>query len=582
MYLCKISKVDKFCIMTVDILLEILSKGESVNVEFKEAKNKVPNTLYETVVSFMNREGGTIVLGANDEGVITGIDREVVDKMKKEIVTALNSKDLISPPVNFPIFPIESDGLIVLCLEISSSSQVHRYKGVIYDRENDSDIRIEDNARISELYLRKRNYYTENEILPFLAMKDLSDDIFDKARTIIRSVNASHAWLRRSNMDILRSSGLYRRDIRTGKEGLTLAAAFVFGTDQTIQNLNPAYKFDVLVRMNDTERWDDKLTLRTNLIDTYLLVMDFIRNRSKLPNKFYLEDDLRKDLREIIFREIIANVIIHREYTNGYATQMIIHRNRVEVTNPNTPLSRGLLSMGSFIPYAKNPNLRKFFSELGWADEIGSGLINIYKYTKIYSPGSTPLFIDDDQFKTIIPLIGTMLGEEKAMALVELVGLKISDLNIDMQSAVKSLNIDPLYAEVDNIDEFFFAKKKSLGWSWMQNGVEMDKLRIKIFSELQDNPSFKEWSWKEKGVELFDKRTMTLFKLLLICLKPQNIEEIQNLIDFNSRNKLREMYINPLRDFNLLEYTIKDKPNSSNQKYVTTETGKKFLGGFSV
>lgn len=259
-------------------------------------------------------------------------------------------------------------------------------------------------------------------------MKDLSDDIFDKTRTIIRSVNASHAWLRRSNMDILRSSGLYRRDIRTGKEGLTLAAAFVFGTDQTIQNVNPAYKFDVLVRMNDTERWGDKLTLRTNLIDTYLLVMDFIRNRSKLPNKFYLEDDLRKDLREIIFREIIANVIIHREYTNGYATQMIIHRNRVEVTNPNAPLSRGLLSMGSFISYAKNSNLCKFFSELGWADEIGSGLINIYKYTKIYSPGSTPLFIDDDQFKTIIPLIGTMLGEEKAMALVELVGLKISIL----------------------------------------------------------------------------------------------------------------------------------------------------------
>ena len=131
------------------------------------------------------------------------------------------------------------------------------------------------------------------------------------------------------------------------------------------------------------DRWDDKLTLRTNLIDTYLQVMEFIRNRSKLPDKFYLEDDLRKDLREIIFREIVANVIIHREYTNGYATQMIIHRNHVEVTNPNTPRFRGLLSVGSFNPYAKNPNVRKFFSELGWADEIGSGLVNVYKYMKI-------------------------------------------------------------------------------------------------------------------------------------------------------------------------------------------------------
>ena len=232
------NKADKFCVMTIEVLLGILSKGESVNAEFKEAKNEVPSTLYETVVSFMNREGGTIVLGASDEGVITGVERKAIDKMKKGIITALNSKDVISPPVNFPVFQIENDGLTVLCLEIFASSQVHRYKGVIYDRENDSDIRIEDNARISELYFRKRNCFTENEILPFLTMEDLSDGLFDKTRTIIRSVNASHAWLRRSNMDILRSSGFYRRDIRTGKEGLTLAAAFVFGTDQTIRPIS--------------------------------------------------------------------------------------------------------------------------------------------------------------------------------------------------------------------------------------------------------------------------------------------------------------------------------------------------------
>ena len=88
------------------------------------------------------------------------------------------------------------------------------------------------------------------------------------------------------------------------------------------------------------------------------------------------------------------------------------------------------------------------------------------------------------------------------------------------------------------------------------------------------------WSWSEKGVELFDKRTITLFKILLLCSSPQNIEDIQKLIEFNSRNKLREMYINPLREAKLLEYTIKDKPNSSNQKYVTTEKGRRYLGGF--
>lgn len=112
--------------------------------------------------------------------------------------------------------------------------------------------------------------------------------------------------------------------------------------------------------------------------------------------------------------------------------------------------------------------------------------------------------------------------------------------------------------------------------------MELNNLRIKVNSLLQSNPSFEGWSWNEKGVELFDKRTILLFKILLLCLIPKNIEEIQELIEFSSRNKLREMYINPLRETGLLEYTIKDKPNSSNQKYATTEKGRRLLGGFDI
>ncbi len=69
--------------MTIEDLHKILSKGESLHLEFKEARIKVPNNFYDTVVSFLNREGGTIILGANDDGVITGIDKTAVDQLKK-------------------------------------------------------------------------------------------------------------------------------------------------------------------------------------------------------------------------------------------------------------------------------------------------------------------------------------------------------------------------------------------------------------------------------------------------------------------------------------------------------------------
>lgn len=37
------------------------------------------------------------------------------------------------------------------------------------------------------------------------------------------------------------------------------------------------------------------------------------------------------------------------------------------------------------------------------ADELGSGMRNTYKYTRLYS-GGTPEFIEDDVFRTIVPL----------------------------------------------------------------------------------------------------------------------------------------------------------------------------------
>jgi ATP-dependent DNA helicase RecG len=45
----------------------IIDKGEGLKVEFKKATNKLPKNLFETVCAFLNREGGSIVLGVDDD-----------------------------------------------------------------------------------------------------------------------------------------------------------------------------------------------------------------------------------------------------------------------------------------------------------------------------------------------------------------------------------------------------------------------------------------------------------------------------------------------------------------------------------
>ena len=101
---------------------------------------------------------------------------------------------------------------------------------------------------------------------------------------------------------------LYKKDYETGKQGYTLAAALLFGKDEVIQQILPFYKTDALLRREDLDHYDDRREIRTNLIDAYDELMRFIRTH--LKDKFYLQGDIRVDLREKIFREVVANMMV--------------------------------------------------------------------------------------------------------------------------------------------------------------------------------------------------------------------------------------------------------------------------------
>mgnify|MGYP000061885422 CR=1 FL=1 len=328
--------------LTEQEIKQIISKGEGPRIEFKQAQNGVPATLYDSVCAFLNKEGGIILLGVTDNGVVLRLDAANIVQLKQNIVTALNNPDVINPPYPLPVRDAAYEGKNILYIRVPVSSLVHKHAGIIYDRENDSDIKVTDERQIGEIYFRKRQSFTETQIFPELKMEHLNTDVFAKVRKLIAAINTTHPWLTATDERILRDVNFIRRDFSTGEEGLTLAAALVFGKDETIGNILPAYKLDVMVRRENTDRWDDRLPpLRTNLVDTYINVLDFVK--SKWPEKFYIEETQRKDLRELIFRELVANVIIHREYNTALASEIIIYTDRVEAKNPNKPRFTGPL-----------------------------------------------------------------------------------------------------------------------------------------------------------------------------------------------------------------------------------------------
>ena len=210
---------------------------------------------------------------------------------------------------------------------------------------------------------------------------------------------------------MLQSTRLYTKDRATGETGYNLAAVMLLGKDDVIADVVPAYVTDAILRRVNIDRYDDREVIKTNLIESYEQLMEF--GRKHLPDKFYLEQDQRKSLRNIITREMIANTLIHREYTSSYQAKFVIERNCMYVENANRATQAAQLTPDIIEPNPKNPIIASFFRNIGYADQLGSGVRNLFKYSKIYS-GEEPVFDEGDIFRITVPLDESLeeMGED--------------------------------------------------------------------------------------------------------------------------------------------------------------------------
>ena len=118
---------------------------------------------------------------------------------------------------------------------------------------------------------------------------------------------------------------------------------------------------------------------------------------------FVLDGIVNVNARDRILREIVSNTLAHRDYSSGFPAKMIIDDEKITIENSNLAHGIGALDLQKFEPFPKNPAISKVFREIGLADELGSGMRNTYKYTRLYS-GAFPLFEEGNIFRTIIPL----------------------------------------------------------------------------------------------------------------------------------------------------------------------------------
>ena len=234
--------------MNADIS-KLISKGEGIDIEFKECRNKLTSDVFESVCAFLNRIGGYIILGVNDAGEITGIEPSAVAQIKKDFVTTINNPNKIAPVVYTSVTEYTIDGMKILYIPIPNSSQVHRLSGRIFDRNEDADIDITDSTiLVADMYNRKNSINTEIRVFSHITHEDIEPKMIERVKkmAISRRSDTHHPWEALGDLDLLKSANLYGKDPNTGNEGMNLAGILLLGSEQLIVSVLPHHKTDAI------------------------------------------------------------------------------------------------------------------------------------------------------------------------------------------------------------------------------------------------------------------------------------------------------------------------------------------------
>ena len=397
--------------MTRERLENILKIGETVAVEFKRCGGNIESDVYETVCSFSNRFGGDIFLGVLDDGTVSGVPEKAAPSLVKNFISVLANPDLFTPTLCLDPQIMQYKDKTLIHIHVPVGGDVVSYKKNIYNRINDSDVKVTSSSDIAQMYIRKQEIFTERRVYPYIKMEDLRLDLLPMVRTLAKNnASGNHPWEKLTDEELLKSAGLYAKDRNTDEYGINLAGIMLLGRDEIIKEISPLYQTDALLRKVNLDRYDDRLTVETNLLESFDLLFGFAQKH--LLDKFYLEDGkIRLSLRNVIIREMIVNTLMHREFTSGYQAKFIIEKDKMFVENANRAKNDDVITPENLEPYPKNPLIANFFRNIGYSDKLGSGVRKLFKYSKFYS-GKNPEFIEGDVFRIIVPINDEFVAPE--------------------------------------------------------------------------------------------------------------------------------------------------------------------------
>jgi ATP-dependent DNA helicase RecG len=435
-------------------ILEAAKVGEGTDWEFKSAKGGLPGSFWETYSAMANSEGGTIVLGARENGaglvVLDGLPIELAAKHQKAIWDGLHDRQKVSSNLltTGDVSTVDLDRTLLLAVRIPRADRQarpvflgpHPLTGT-YRRRHEGDYRCSE-AEVRRMLADAEEETRDARLLEHFTLEDLDAASLQQYRRLFQLVNEGHPWLNLPDVEFLTKLGGWRRDRSSGKQGPTLAGLLLLGKEQAILDPDavPDYMADYRECLDPRTRWTDRIhpdgTWECNLFQFYGRVWPKVAHA--LPVPFRLEGVTRKDETPAheALREAFVNAIVHADY--GARGGIVVERfpDRVLLTNPGTLLVSEEQYWRGGVSECRNPILQKMFAMLGRGERAGSGVDKIKAAWRArhWRGPSMRSQVQPDRVELTLPLFSLLQPET------------VAELKRQFGPAIESLDPDQLQA----------------------------------------------------------------------------------------------------------------------------------------
>ncbi|OSM08493.1 RNA-binding domain-containing protein [Magnetofaba australis] len=604
--------------MTQDDLIELLKAHEWSDVEFKEARQAVPRSAYESVSAFANTAGGHLVFGVKKDGadfeVVGVID---VDNVQNSFLSTLRQPDKISATIHVKEDLHNIDGNDLLIFYVPEAARTEKpiflngdirrafiRKGGIDVRCSQEEVRRFINDASSDRY--------DGQVVEFNLDTCFDSSAISWYRNVYEHKPGNRTHAEKSDFEFLFELGLIKETSQGHKA--TKAAILLFGRDGSFRDLLPRITVDCQryggqhSELALQPRWMDRLVLDFNLIRSWQALTDWYQKLSETPFRVDPTTMQRMDMPPdyVAFREAAINILIHQDFSDQTRKPEICHfTDRTIFWNPGDAFASEVDLWEPGAKEVRNPAIVGAFRRIGLSENSGWGLRDVR--TNWLQLGNVPPQITNDKARKTfqLTLIKELLLSEDQIMFQASLGVHL-DENQAKSFAYACRNRGALTVmDVKAVTSLNGPDSRALLSQLVVQGLmeaQEEGVRYQIAAHLRDRFSPEQPSAGQENISTAQaeaepanlstaqagQNTANLstaqaqpltqlsemqWSIVVFCDTPRAMMELVEHLGVSNRGYFKKKHLDPLISGGVVSMTEPDSPRSPNQRYVLTDSG---------